>query len=102
MHYCPDCQSILQHRDYRLRIMKTEGGTKQFIQIERLKCNHCERLHNALPDFLVPYKHYVAQIISGVLDEVISADDLELSIIVQSKHARNFPSPYRIASPHRR
>jgi hypothetical protein len=57
--------------------MKTEGGTKQFIQIERLKCNHCERLHNALPDFLVPYKHYVAQIISGVLDEVISADDLD-------------------------
>ena len=29
-------------------------------------------------------------------------DILELSIIVQSKHARNFPSPYRIASPHRR
>ena len=28
--------------------------------------------------------------------------DVELSIIVQSKHARNFPSPYRIASPHRR
>lgn len=27
---------------------------------------------------------------------------VELSIIVQSKHARNFPSPYRIASPHRR
>ena len=27
---------------------------------------------------------------------------MELSIIVQSKHARNFPSPYRIASPHRR
>ena len=29
-------------------------------------------------------------------------EDVELSIIVQSKHARNFPSPYRIASPHRR
>ena len=57
--------------------MKTEGGTKQFIQIERLKCNHCERLHNALPDFLVPYKHYAAEIISGVLDEVITADDLD-------------------------
>jgi hypothetical protein len=57
--------------------MKTEGGTKQFIQIERLKCTHCERLHNALPDFLVPHKHYAAQIISGVLDQVISTDDLD-------------------------
>ena len=42
-----------------------------------MKCNHCERLHNALPDFLVPYKHYAAEIISGVLDNVISADDLD-------------------------
>ena len=57
--------------------MKTEGGTKQFIQIERLKCTHCKRLHNALPDFLVPHKHYAAPIISGVLDQIISADDLD-------------------------
>lgn len=34
--------------------------------------------------------------------QVLTLIYLELSIIVQSKHARNFPSPYRIASPHRR
>lgn len=39
-----------------------------------------------------------------VLEAAISRipNGVELSIIVQSKHARNFPSPYRIASPHRR
>ena len=65
----------MKHRDYKLRIMKTEGGIKQFIQIERLKCKRCERLHNALPDFLVPYKHYITEIISGVLDNIVTPVD---------------------------
>lgn len=45
------------------------------IRIERLKCARCKCLHNALPDFLVPYKHYAAEIISGVLDGVVSPAD---------------------------
>lgn len=67
----------LKHRDYRRRIMKVEGGIKQFIQIERLKCEQCHRLHNALPDILVPYKHYTTELISGVLDETVSSGDLD-------------------------
>lgn len=59
--------------------MKLEGGEKRFIYMERLRCTNkgCNKLHNALPDVLVPYKHYTAEIISGVLDEVITTDDLE-------------------------
>lgn len=57
--------------------MKIEGGHKYFIRIERLKCEGCHRLHNALPDILVPYKHYTAEVISGALDETITAGDLE-------------------------
>lgn len=33
--------------------------------------------HNELPDCLVPYKHYEAEVIAGVLDEVILPDDLD-------------------------
>ena len=75
--HCPDCGMLLKHRDYKCRIMKTEGGNKHFIRIERLKCEQCHRLHNALPDILVPYKHYTTEIISGVLDETVSSDDLD-------------------------
>lgn len=59
--------------------MKLEGGEKHFIYMERLQCSNkgCRRLHNALPDRLVPYKHYAAEIISGVLDEIITTQDLE-------------------------
>ena len=59
--------------------MKLEGGEKRFIYMERLQCTNkgCNKLHNALPDKLVPYKHYAADVISGILDEVITRDDLE-------------------------
>lgn len=59
--------------------MKLEGGEKCFIHMERMQCTNkgCNRLHNALPDKLVPYKHYAADIISGVLDGVITPADLE-------------------------
>lgn len=76
-YHCPDCGTLLKHRDYKRRIMKIEGGQKHFIQIERLKCKSCHRLHNALPEILVPYKHYTTEVISGVLDETITVGDLE-------------------------
>lgn len=59
--------------------MKLEGGENCFIYMERLRCTNkgCNKLHNALPDKLIPYKHYAADVISGVLDEVITKDDLE-------------------------
>ena len=74
---CPECRSPLVHRDYKKRIMRSEGGETKFIHIERLKCTRCARLHNALPDFLVPYKHYAAEVVSGVIEGVITSDDLD-------------------------
>ena len=30
-----------------------------------------------LPDFMVPYKHYDSETISGVIDETVTSDDLD-------------------------
>lgn len=76
-YYCPDCGEELVHRDYKDRIMRNEGFFRKFVIIERLKCKPCDRLHTALPDFLVPYKHYIAEVISGVLDKVVTSEDLD-------------------------
>lgn len=59
--------------------MKMEGGERRFLRIERMQCtnNGCRRLHNALPDCVVPYKHYASEVIAGVLDEIITPDDTE-------------------------
>ena len=45
--------------------------------IRRFRCQNCHIHHNELPDCLVPYKHYEAEVIAGVLDEVIRPEDLD-------------------------
>ena len=73
--YCPICGESLSYRDSCIRIMRLEGGRKRRFLIRRLKCNSCGRLHRELPDCLVPYKHYAAEEISGVLDGVVTPED---------------------------
>ena len=45
--------------------------------IRRFRCSGCGRYHNELPDCLLPYKHYEAEAISGVIDGVVTSDDLD-------------------------
>lgn len=76
-HICPVCHGTLHYRDSHPRICKKEGGIKEHLMIRRFRCCDCHSYHNELPDCLVPYKHYEAEVISGVLDEVIRPEDLE-------------------------
>jgi hypothetical protein len=74
---CPDCGAPLNYRDSCPRHMKLEGGENSEYLIRRLKCTHCKKLHRELPDCFVPYKHYAAEVISGVLDGIISIHDAD-------------------------
>ena len=47
--------------------------------IRRLKCSNCRSHHNELPDCLVPNKHYAAEVISGVIDGIVTASDEDSS-----------------------
>ena len=76
-HMCPICQSSLTYRDSHIRIRKKEGGIKEKLKIGRFYCKKCHSYHNELPDCLVPYKHYEAEIITGVLDGIVLSDDLD-------------------------
>ena len=76
-HLCPVCQGMLRYRDSRPRIRKKEGGMRERLMIRRFRCQNCHSYHNELPDCLVPYKHYEAEVIAGVLDEVILPEDLD-------------------------
>ena len=62
---CPECGSPLCRRDRKLRVHKEAGGKKSWFAINRLKCTNekCRRLHNELPDCMIPYKHYGSDII---------------------------------------
>lgn len=74
-HICPCCGGALHKRDKRRRVHKLEGGKKEWYIINRLKCERCGKLHNELPDCLVPYKHYDAQLIEDVVDGTVSEED---------------------------
>jgi len=75
---CPVCRSPLCKRDKKKRVHKIQGGIKEWYIINRLKCTNvkCKKLHNELPDFISPYKHYGAELIEDVVDEIITSDDL--------------------------
>lgn len=79
---CPLCGSTLKLRDHKKRVWKKEGGKKDWIMIERRRCTKksCRRLHNIMPDVLVPHKHYDSGIIEDVIDGVITEDDLVTEI----------------------
>ena len=76
-HICPKCRGTLTYRDSRSRIRKHEGGGKDFIIIRRFYCEHCHSYHNELPDCLLPYKHYETEVVSGVLDGVVTENDID-------------------------
>lgn len=72
---CPCCGGQLRYRDSRLRIRKHEGGERDFLRIRRFRCSSCNSYHTELPDVLLPYKHYEAEVISGVIDGIVTPDD---------------------------
>lgn len=57
--------------------MKYEGGISEWLQIPRHRCNNkqCQKIHRMLADFMVPFKHYSEEVISGVLDGVVLPSD---------------------------
>ena len=73
---CPVCGGNLKHYDKVLRIIRTKGGCIQKIKIRRLKCIMCNKIHRELPLFIIPYKHYIASIIEGVLEGYITPDTI--------------------------
>jgi hypothetical protein len=73
--FCPECGGELSYRDCRYRISKDYSGEKKWLVIRRLKCSSCNRLHNELPDYLTPYKHYKTEVIENVLDGVSTPYD---------------------------
>lgn len=74
---CPECKSLLEHRDIVPRIQRYPDKEPQWFNIERKQCTNesCGRIHRVLPDEMVKFKHYSAETIEDVADGVISEED---------------------------
>lgn len=64
---CPYCGGSLKHKDWVRRIKKQPGGKTTWMRIEQFVCRNCQTYHRCLPDSIIPYKHYDASIIQGVI-----------------------------------
>lgn len=73
---CPYCGGVLKYYDSVDRIVRTKGGKVNRIKVRRFKCLACGFLHREIPNFIVPYKQYEAEIIAGVLEGLITPDTL--------------------------
>jgi hypothetical protein len=72
--HCPTCQSVLLMLTTRKRVWWMGNDVVQILLIRRLYCEDCKRIHHEIPDCLVPYKRYGADVIEGV---VIGKGDAE-------------------------
>lgn len=73
---CPKCGGRLKYYDSVRRIVRTKGRITKKVIIRRMKCEKCGSLHRELPEFLLPYKQYEADVIIGVIEGFITSDTL--------------------------
>lgn len=73
---CPNCGGDLKHYDSVQRLVRTTRGAKNRIRLRRFRCKDCNKLHRELPEYVLPYKHYEADIIKGVREGHITSETI--------------------------
>lgn len=73
---CPKCGGELKHYDRVKRVIRTKGRRTEWTRINRVYCTKCGAFHRCLPEDLLPFKQYEAEVIFGVLEELITCETI--------------------------
>lgn len=73
---CPICQAKLIFFDRAKRIVRTKRRKTYWVTIDRMKCTQCGMIHRALPDYILPFKQYEAELVIGVVEGLITPNTL--------------------------
>lgn len=73
---CPKCGGELKYYDSVKRIVRTKGGISKTISLRRFKCKECNSIHREIPEDIMPYKQYEAEIVLGVIEGLITCETL--------------------------
>jgi len=71
----------------RERKLRDESGESRRFIVRRLRCKQCEKIHHELPDLMVPYKRYGADIIE---EAVLSNAHLTVAVDESTLHRWRF------------
>lgn len=70
------CGGECKYYDTVKRYFITQGGKRKIAYVERVRCCLCGRIRRILPDYILPYKHYEADIVYGVVEGLITSSTL--------------------------
>ena len=74
---CPICGGFFTvHRVYSRGIKNTDSS-KEHGWVAQLRCKPCNRYPSLIPDFIMPYKHYKAEVIEAVIIEYENGNNAE-------------------------
>lgn len=76
-YICPYCGGELVGYDHTTRFIREEYGIKRRVQIKRMRCKVCRKVHNAIPADVSPYKQYRKDIVEGFRDGSLSTFNAE-------------------------
>ena len=60
-------------RGTRQRVLYKNDEDRQILVFRRLYCQECKRIHHELPDCIVPYKRYSADVIENIINNQTEA-----------------------------
>lgn len=73
---CPYCSGRLIRYGHHLRDLKNSSGSRIRFFLQNTECKRCGSHSLLFPDFIIPYKQFEGQLISDVIDDVITKDDM--------------------------
>lgn len=69
---CEKCGEEMKYRDKVKRWVRTGDGERYQIDIPRYRCARCGTIRRDLPEGLLRFKQYEADVISGVINGSIT------------------------------
>lgn len=93
---CPVCSGELKYYDHVHRIVKGKEGNKRTIEIRRMQCTQCHKMHRELTKEILPYLHYEREIVVGVSNgwitpETLGFEDNPSETTMSRWHRLHFP-----------
>jgi len=71
---CPVCGNLFIWHDSYPRHFIDGNGLRHDGWLAQLKCPICNKHHTLIPDFIMPYKHYSAEVIESAINDTENGD----------------------------
>ena len=66
--FCPVCHQLMKKCGRCRRYARGKYGKRDELAVRVLYCRNCKHHHRELPDFVVPHKHFGAEVFAAVCD----------------------------------